>query len=118
MVSEKKIFFMFFFSIVSLCQLKTPRAGPFLTPGAWLARFVKETTTHRYIQNMKALSLVVSEKNIFLCFFPMTRGGACMEPRGTVSTIYKEDHYTLLHAKYESFGPCCFGEDFFMFFPM
>ena len=38
-----------------------------------------------------------------------------MDTRGTVSRIYKEDHYTLLHPKYESSGPCGFGEDFFMF---
>ena len=43
-------------------------AGPFLTPGALLAGFIKRTTTHCYIQNMKALGLVVSEKKIFLCF--------------------------------------------------
>ena len=42
-----------------------------------------------------------------------------MNPRGTVTRIYKEDNYTLLHTKYESSGPCGFGEeDFFMFFPM
>ena len=41
---------------------------------------------------------------------------ACMDPRGTVSRIYKEDHYTLLHPKYESSGPCGFGEDFFLCF--
>ena len=35
-----------------------------------------------------------------------------MDPRGTVGRIYKEDHYTLLHTKYESSGPCGFGEDF------
>ena len=40
-----------------------------------------------------------------------------MNPRGTVGRIYKEDHYTLLLTKYESSGPCGFGEDFFMFFP-
>ena len=40
-----------------------------------------------------------------------------MDPRGTVSRIYKEDHYTLLLTKYESSGPYGFGEDFFMFFP-
>ena len=53
-------------------------------------------------------------------FFLMTpRGGACMNPRGTVGRIYKEDQYTLLHTKYESYGPCGFGEeDFFMFFPL
>ena len=34
-----------------------------------------------------------------------------------VDRIYKEDHYTLLHAKYERSGPCGFGEeDFFMLF--
>ena len=40
-----------------------------------------------------------------------------MDRRGTVSRIYKEDHYILLHTKYESSGPPGFGEeDFFMFF--
>ena len=39
-----------------------------------------------------------------------------MDPRGKLGRIYKEDHYTLLHTKYESSGPCGFGEeDFFMF---
>ena len=46
----------------------TPGAGPFLTPGAWLAGFIKRTTTHCYIQNIKALGLAVLEKKIFLCF--------------------------------------------------
>ena len=42
-----------------------------------------------------------------------------MNPRGTIGRIYKEEHYTLLQTKYESSGPCGFGEeDFFMFFLM
>ena len=42
-----------------------------------------------------------------------------MNPRGRIGRIYKEDHYTLLHTKYESFGSCGFGEeDFFKVFPM
>ena len=42
-----------------------------------------------------------------------------MDPRGTVGRIYKQDQYTLLHTKYESSGPCGFGEEFFfMFFPL
>ena len=42
-----------------------------------------------------------------------------MDHRGTVVRIYKEDHYTLLHTKHDSSGPCGFGEeDFFMFFPL
>ena len=42
-----------------------------------------------------------------------------MDPRGTAGRIYKEDHYTLLHTKYERSGPCGFGEeDFFYIFLM
>ena len=33
-----------------------------------------------------------------------------MRPRVMVGRIYKEDHYTLLHTKYESSGPCGLGE--------
>ena len=43
------------------------------------------------------------------------RGGAIFDPRGMIGRIYIEEHYTLLHTKYESFGPCGFGEDFFIF---
>ena len=69
---------------------------------------------------MKALGHVVSEKKICLCFAPSRpRGGACMDPRGTVGRIYKEDHNTMLHTKYERSGTCGFGEEFyFMFFPL
>ena len=46
-------------------------------------------------------------------------GGAIFDPRGMVGRIYKEDHYTLLDTKYESSGPCGFGEeDFIYVFPM
>ena len=74
---------------------------------------------------MKALGLVVSEKKIFLCFSHCKsmgandpRGGAIFEPRGMIGRIYKKDHYTLLHTKYEGSGPCGFGEeDFFYVLP-
>ena len=39
-----------------------------------------------------------------------------MNPRGKVGKIYKEDHYTLLHTKYESSGPCGFREVDFLCF--
>ena len=42
--------------------------------------------------------------------------GAIFDPSGMVGRIFKEDHYTLQHAKYESSGPCGFGEDVFVFF--
>ena len=42
--------------------------------------------------------------------------GAIFDPRGMVGRIYKEDHYTLLHTKYESSGPCGFGEEYFLCF--
>ena len=39
-----------------------------------------------------------------------------MDPRVMVGRIHKEGHYTLLHTKYESSGPCGFREeDFFVF---
>ena len=42
-----------------------------------------------------------------------------MEHRGTVGRIYKEGHNILLQTKYESSGPCGFGEeDFFYVLPM
>ena len=66
---------------------------------------------------MKALGLVVSEK-IFLCFSHCKsmgandpRGGAIFDPRGMIGRIYKKDHYTLLHTKYEGSGPCGFEEE-------
>ena len=92
LVSEKKIFF-YVFPIVSLWELMTPGAGSFLTPGPWLAGFIKRATKHSYTQNMKALGLVVSEKKIFFIFSQRRpRGGARMDPRGTVGRIYEEDH--------------------------
>ena len=114
-VSEKKIFYVF--PIVSLWELMTPGAGPFLNPGAWFAKIIKRITTHCYIQNMKALGLVVSE--IFSMFFPRhPRGVACMDRRAMVGRIYKEDLYTLLHTKKGSSGLCDYGEGDFLCFPM
>ena len=116
-VSQKKIFLCF--------THETPGAGPVWTPGAWLAGFIKRTTIHCYTQNMKALGLVVSEKKIFLCFSHCKsmgannpRGGVIFDPSAMVGWIYKEDHYTLLHTKYESSGPLWFWrKDFFIFSP-
>ena len=74
---------------------------------------------------MNALVLVVSEKKIFLCLSQCKSigandswAGAIFDPRGMVGRIYEEDHYTLLHTKYESNRPCGFREFFYMFFPL
>ena len=43
------------------------------------------------------------------------RGVANLDPRGMIGRIYVEYHLTLLHtkmAKYTSFRPCDFREDF------
>ena len=73
----------------------TPGAGPFLTPGAWLAGFIKKTTIHSYIQNMKALCLVVSEKKIFLCFSHDAPGtGPVWTPRARLAGFIKR---TIIH---------------------
>ena len=44
--------------------------------------------------------------------------GPFFDPRGMIGRIYIEDHQTLLHTKYESFGPCGFWRRFFYVFPM
>ena len=43
-----------------------PGAGPVWTPWAWLEGFIKRTPIHCYIQNMKALGFLVSEKFIYI----------------------------------------------------
>ena len=68
---------------------------------------------------MKALGLVVLEKKIFFMFYPLLPPppwDGALAPRGTVGRIYKEDNYTLLLTKYESSGPCGFGEEDFLCF--
>ena len=76
-VSEDNIFM---FSHCKSMEANDPKAGPDLTPVAWMAGFRERTTTHCYIQNMKALGLVVSEKTTFL---------ACMDPGARLAGILK-----------------------------
>ena len=86
-----------------------------MDPRGTVGRIYKEEHYTFHKQNMKALGLVVSEKKIFLCFSHDAPGAGPVWTPG----IYKEDHYTLLLTKYESSGPCGFGEeDFLMFLPL
>ena len=99
-----------------------PRGRAIFDPKGTVGRIYKQdhSTTHCYIQNVKALSLVVSGKKIFLCFSHDAPGaGPVWTPGARLAGFIKEDHYTLLHTKYESSVPCCFGEeDFFYVFPI
>ena len=116
-------FFMYFHH-KTMVDNDMPGAWPVWTPGTRLAGFIKRTTIHCNTQNMKALGLMVWEKKIFFNVFPIVslwelmtpRGGAIFDPRVMLGRIYKEDHYTLLHTKYESSGPCGFGEEDFFFY--
>ena len=59
------------------------------------------------------------EEDFFMFCRVMPPGRGLYGPQGHAGRIYKEDHYTLLHTKYERSGTCDFGEeDFFMFFPL
>ena len=44
------------------------------------------------------------------------QGGSIFDPRVVNGRICKKNHYTLLHTKYESSGPCDFQEDLFFMF--
>ena len=38
-----------------------------------------------------------------------------MDPMGTIDSIYKEEYYTLICTKYESYGPCNLENIFFQY---
>ena len=92
-----------------------------MEPRGTVGRIYKED--HYTLLHIKYESFRVSEKKILICFSHCRsmgandpQGGAIFDSRGMVGRIYKEDHYTLLHTKYKSSGPCGFG-DYFTHFP-
>ena len=118
LVSEKKIFLCF--PIVSLWELMTPGAGSFLTPGPWLAGFIKRTTKHCYTQNMKALCLVVSEKKIFFFYFPKDAPGAgpVWTPGARLAGFMKRTTRHCYTQNMRGLGLVVSEKIFFMFFPL
>ena len=109
-----------FFPFKSI-EASDPRGGAIFDLRVMLCRIYIKLHITMLKPNIEALSLVVSEMKIFSCIShykliadndTRPQGEACMDPRGTVGRIYKEGHYTLLHTKYESPGPCGFREDF------
>ena len=64
-----------------------------------MAQFMQRTISHCYIQNIKGVGLVVSEKKIFFSFSYCRsmetidlRGVAKFDPGDMIGTIYVEDH--------------------------
>ena len=112
-VSEKRIFYIFI--------MTPPGRGPCGPQGHGWQDYKEEHYILLHTKYESSGPCGFGEE-VFFYVLPMTpppRGVARMDPRGTVGRIYKEDHYTLLLTKYESSGPCGFGEeDFFMFFPL
>ena len=119
MVSEKKIFFYVFLT-VSLWELLTPRVGAIFDSRGIISRiYVKLQITMLHTKYGSFGSCSFREDK-FSMYFPLLhvfptmanddapgmRSWACMDPRGMVGRIYKDDHYTLLHTEYESSGPC------------
>ena len=100
-----------------------PGAGPVWILGAQLTGFVKRTFIHCDTQNVEALGLVVSGKNIFLCLSHCksmgandSRGGAIFNPGAWLAGIIKEitTHWYIQNMK--ALGPLDFGEIFNVFF--
>ena len=115
---RRRLFYVF--PIVSLWELMTPGAGPFFTPGPWLAGFIKRTTIQCYTQNMKALGLVVSEKKIF-SYFPHDAPGTgpVWTPGARLAGFMKRTTRHCYTQNMKALGFVVFGEeDFFMFFPL
>ena len=83
-----------------------PEGRLLITPGSRLAGFIKRSSIHCYIQNIKALSLVVLEKIFFigisLCQAMGAndlQGGAIFDHKGMIGRISVELHLSLLHSK-------------------
>ena len=103
----------------------TPRGGPFLTPGGKIGRIYVELHMTMYIKYTSFVSCCCRE-DFFIYFHyksmvdnDMPGGVACMDPMGTVSSIYKGEDYTLVQTTYESSGPYGFWRRrSFYVFPM
>ena len=85
------------------------------TPGAWLARLMKGTTKHCYIQNIIALGHVVSEKILTLCFSHCKSMGAiCCHGNHNFETICsitycsQSPYPVLVHIKFDHDRPTSF----------
>ena len=89
-----------------------------MDPRGTVGRIYKEDHYTLLNTNMKALGLVASEKKIFKVFPMMPPGWGAVWTQGARLAGFTKRTTTLLQTKYESSGPCGFGEEFFfMFYP-
>ena len=65
--------------------------------------------------NIKALGLVVSDKNICLsrCKICDLRGWNIFGPKEIIRADLVEVHKVMLHTKYRGLRPCCFIPEYF-----
>ena len=81
-------FFMFFSHCKSM-EANDPRGGA-ITPGAWLAGFVKRSTRHCYIQNTQNMKLKLcalwSQRRRFFLRFSHCKSVEANDPRGGAIT--------------------------------
>ena len=103
-----------------MVQLVNPRTGPVLTIGASYEKTWQRSTRRCYIQNIKALSLPVSEKKNYETFvlcscvqLVIPQGRANFDPRGIIWTNLVEVHKEMLYTKYQSSSPSSFKEEKF-----
>ena len=61
---EEDFFMFFLWELMGPGAGNGPRGGAIFDPRGMVGKFIKRTTIHCYIQNMKALDLVVSKKKI------------------------------------------------------
>ena len=96
-----------------------PWRGVILAPGYNLNKLGRGPLVDAKIwPNIKALSIMVSDKKIFQCFFPYIsqckicdlQGGAIFGPRGII-------HEVMLHTKYHGSRPSGFRQEVFFHVP-
>ena len=108
--------FFMYFHYKPMADNDAPGEWPVWIPGGGGARLAEDLYTLLYTKYESSRPCGFRE-DFFICFSHcqsmganVPRGGTIFDPRGggMVGRVYKEDHYTLLHTKYESSGPCGF----------
>ena len=118
MMMEKKIFLCF--SHCKSMGANDPRGGAIFDPRGMIGRIYNKDHTHCYIQNMKALGHVVSEKKIFSCFAHHAPGaGPVWTPGARLAGFIKRTTIHCYTQNMKGLGLVVSEKKiFFMFFPL